>query len=101
MAICNGNLQFQSAIPICNLQSEFCNFRNLGNMPAVASQRVHQIDRPLNQLARLVDFLDRLGSVGPGDDDAIVSADTIAADLVSQSLSVAIEEPDHLTGSIP
>src|SRR5215471_731518 len=67
----------------------------LRDAPAVAAQIVHDLHGAFDQLCRLVDFLDRLGAVRPGDHDAVAAADAVARDFVAQLLSVAIEKPDH------
>src|SRR5438128_6462369 len=65
-------------------------------MPAFAAQRIHQLHRSLDQRRRFVDFLNRLGSIGTGDHHLISPASrSVAADLVPQLFSIAIEKPNH------
>src|SRR5262245_1501848 len=51
-----------------------------GDFPTVAAQRIHQLDRPLDELGRLVDLFHRLTAVRARDDHAVTTA------AVSQNL---------------
>src|SRR6185369_17757985 len=66
-----------------------------GDFPAVAAERIHQLHRAFDELGRLVDFLDRLGTVGARDHDSIASADAIVRDFVAKLLAILVEKPDH------
>jgi hypothetical protein len=65
-----------------------------GDFPTVAAQRIHQLNRPLDELGRLVDFFHRLAAVWAGDDDSISPA-AFSQDFVPQSFAVSIEKPNH------
>src|SRR5438132_11205195 len=67
----------------------------LRNPPAVAAQRVHQLHRPLDELGRLVDLLDRLAPVRTRDNHAVAAVGAVVADFITELLAVLVEEPDH------
>src|SRR6476620_7986984 len=69
--------------------------KNLGDFPAVAAERIHQLHRAFDELSRLVDFLDRFGTVGTRDHDAVASTDAIVRDFVAKFLAVLVKKPDH------
>src|SRR4029077_13752058 len=67
----------------------------LRDLPALAAQRVHQLDGALDERGRLVDFLNQFGAIGLSDHDAIVPIGTVPTDFVAELFAVAVEKPNH------
>ncbi len=66
-----------------------------GDLPAVAPEGIHELNRSFDQRGRLINFFDGFAAVGLRDHDPITSA-ALVLDLVAQLLAIAVEKPDHI-----